>query len=596
MARLNLSLPLTLGGDSEMVVGGSLLDGDLETISEFSLEAGRTKDFDLDEGNYTVQVTLPSGTSITRSVSLDSGDSKNVMLRPPEDSPHEWLMWSTLTGNTPTRNHYPNRWDELGRLKEAKARQEAKTVRKTTVRRTREADADDTMSFLSLGNGLLDDLEDESEPPHEAETPLPSFLTPYDGVWHRFFIFDGQAWQSIDQPWFNLQLVTDGVSWKYSMFFDGNEQLAIQTGGLNIPWRFTLIPSGEAEILIQRGEEQSERERGIKLSVDSKDFRSQTLLGYLMRGDYVSLRMVGEGFIDQAEQMLYSKLRDPMGAAVGGYFLLVSENYERLHNWPNNFANWIDWLPDSAIIHGWQLMKQPDDRDRDFAIDRFLEAVRRGIPLYTVGLRYLYDALDYFSRSLDQNHAQYTMIRGALAKVAAWTQAADWSSAYTTLFGRLPEFPDLLSEQGVPFDWTGMQFLPEIDPEANIETAYLPFPPTPPVSQLMTRPSFVVRPTNDIWTVYQEQFGREIANDTFANKNDAVNEATALAKKYSPSRLVMFDSYETLFHFEIFDDKDRYQDPRFGRGNLTPPKLPERPTRQRREDDGDEANLSHSAV
>src|SRR5205823_5460912 len=58
----------------------------------------------------------------------------------------------------------------------------------------------------------------------------------------------------------------------------------------------------------------------------------------------------------QAEQMLRDKLMDPLGAAVGGYYLLRSESLTLMHDWPNNFANWIEWLPDGAIIHAWQLL------------------------------------------------------------------------------------------------------------------------------------------------------------------------------------------------------------------------------------------------
>jgi hypothetical protein len=104
-----------------------------------------------------------------------------------------------------------------------------------------------------------------------------------------------------------------------------------------------------------------------------------TCAGYLLGGrpDHVL------ALAESAEDMLMGKVSNPIGAALGGYALLRLNDLERLHDWPDNLAQWFDWLPDGAVIAAETAARRGDD---DRAQGLFSTALGRGVPLFTEGL------------------------------------------------------------------------------------------------------------------------------------------------------------------------------------------------------------------
>ena len=96
----------------------------------------------------------------------------------------------------------------------------------------------------------------------------------------------------------------------------------------------------------------------------------------------------------KAESLLFGKYEDPIGATIGGYFLLRARRLARLRSWAPNLAR-FGWLPDGAVIDGWQhLLAGKAGRSSDeFALAReqYLLAATRRVPVYTEGLRLLID-------------------------------------------------------------------------------------------------------------------------------------------------------------------------------------------------------------
>jgi hypothetical protein len=103
----------------------------------------------------------------------------------------------------------------------------------------------------------------------------------------------------------------------------------------------------------------------------------------------------------QAEDALLEKHSNPLGAAAGGYVLLGTEHSsepKEWHRWVSNLMNGFDWLPDGAIQHAWLKLRHrqsPDDLDE--AHYALLDAYRRGLPFYSVGLQWLIDGLTLFA-------------------------------------------------------------------------------------------------------------------------------------------------------------------------------------------------------
>ena len=114
-------------------------------------------------------------------------------------------------------------------------------------------------------------------------------------------------------------------------------------------------------------------------------------MNYLQRGDLHAAEAMLE-WADRAERMLASKRRDPYAATVGAYLLLQFRDFDRLHDWPRNLANWIDYLPDGCVIWATQLMHKSPDNKQEIR-EYLFKAVDRGLPVYTEGLRLLLDGL-----------------------------------------------------------------------------------------------------------------------------------------------------------------------------------------------------------
>jgi hypothetical protein len=108
-----------------------------------------------------------------------------------------------------------------------------------------------------------------------------------------------------------------------------------------------------------------------------------------------------ERLFDQAREMLFRKLSNPLAASGGGYVLLGTEHSsgpKEWHGWISNLMNWFDWLPDGAIQHGWLKLKhRKSGDDLAEARDALFTAYRRGLPFYSVGLQWLIDGLTLFA-------------------------------------------------------------------------------------------------------------------------------------------------------------------------------------------------------
>jgi hypothetical protein len=154
-----------------------------------------------------------------------------------------------------------------------------------------------------------------------------------------------------------------------------------------------------------------------------------------------------------AEELLYGKMRDSNAAAVGGYFLLRVGSTKRLRDWAGNLDNWFPWLPDGAIIHAWQLIREvKQDPSQESALLeqarlRLLDAMKRGFPLYTEGLRLLRDGLILSDQKVKGSDME---IRQALEKVGSYIAAADWSVGNTTFTGATPDEPSTKVQLGIP--------------------------------------------------------------------------------------------------------------------------------------------------
>jgi len=208
-----------------------------------------------------------------------------------------------------------------------------------------------------------------------------------------------------------------------------------------------LPPENSLNFMIKKAVGPQETIDDINVSVGIANKVAQALLSLMNSGDMLKGKSLFT--VKNAEQLLYNKISDPVGAAIGGYFLLKTRELDRMHNWPDNLADWFDWMPDGAVIHGWQLIQMGAKPDTIRIIrQRFLEAVKRGIPIYSEGLRLLYEGLTMLSNEFEQSDRD---IEKALSTIKKYMAAADLSKENTTFRGSSPDLPELNSsvEKGV---------------------------------------------------------------------------------------------------------------------------------------------------
>jgi hypothetical protein len=168
--------------------------------------------------------------------------------------------------------------------------------------------------------------------------------------------------------------------------------------------------------------------------VRTADDDVETLRGFIQNGELAVAKTAAPEVM--AERYLRSKVSAPRIAALGAYFLLRVGDLERLHDWPDNLTNWKDWLPDGPVIAAWQRLRS-EAPEYSEAYDLLIEAMRRGLPVYTEGVRLLKDGLELFANDDERDWD----VADQLAELDRYGKAMTWSKSETTYFGHAPDEP-----------------------------------------------------------------------------------------------------------------------------------------------------------
>jgi hypothetical protein len=212
----------------------------------------------------------------------------------------------------------------------------------------------------------------------------------------------------------------------------------MQVGGSSFKPQLVAIPYSLSKIIFTYASMNDAGWPSVNIRVESNS-TGQTLLNHMHRGNLYLAQIVSTPALQEAERLLQMKLQNPIEATIGAYFLLKTRNFDRMHTWAKNLANWFEDISDGSIIHAWQLLDQdPSDTDIDEARKRLLGAVDKPLPYFTQGLRLLYDGLTLFD---DDSNGKDADIRVALEKIRTYAQSANWSTFTTTYSGAHPREP-----------------------------------------------------------------------------------------------------------------------------------------------------------
>lgn len=253
-------------------------------------------------------------------------------------------------------------------------------------------------------------------------------------LWH----LQQNTWQRTAAPNFANRTINEfGENFEMNLP-DGLHLLEVQNYGS--PSIFVAVPPGNGiKCLVKTSEGPEKAVPELDISISTKDERAQALLSLMCSGDMNRAKTLQTA--QEAENLLYGKAQDPPAAAIGGYYLLKIGKLELLHDWANNLANWFAWMPDGSIIHAWQIIQGAGENNQALDIGmirkRFLDAVNRGIPIYTEGLRLLYEGLSMLSFDLTDDQ----QVQRALKRVKKYLTYADMSQETTTFTGIYPDQP-----------------------------------------------------------------------------------------------------------------------------------------------------------
>jgi hypothetical protein len=130
--------------------------------------------------------------------------------------------------------------------------------------------------------------------------------------------------------------------------------------------------------------------RLYSIRLESEQPIADTILNYMKRGDLGAASAMDE-WAALSGDLLFEKHRDPYSAAVGAYMLLRLGRFDLLRDWPHNLADRFEYLPDGSILWASQLIQAGREPEQ---IRKYLfDAVKRGLPAYTEGVRLLLDGL-----------------------------------------------------------------------------------------------------------------------------------------------------------------------------------------------------------
>ena len=416
MATLTININVYSLNSERPPVTAEILDSEFEVRQKLVVRGAEQTN--LGEGTYLVRAMLPSGESLSSQVTISPGQSSAAVSLNSHSSPHEYLAWQQYLGG------YRGQ--------------------------------DQTLKRAPTKSGDLA----EPQPPIDETVWLRMWrLGPRSGnVINSFYLYERQsAWQveSLDEwqahPYLDPAMPEVRVMW-LSPPDEMPRIRCLQIGGQNIPWRNICLPPSRdrLQVLMRPSGSGNELNGGLAVKVVTADTETEALSHYALSGDFNASDGLAESVMDKAEDLFREKLIYPYGAMIGAYHLLLSGKLDRLHNWANNFANWVDWLPDSAVIHAWQILYSGEEAEKSLARERLLQAAQRGLPVMRKGLRLLVDGLSIFADLAKQDEREDKEVSQALKYVRRYAGSVDWNQRLTTFYGQTPFEPALKPVLGEP--------------------------------------------------------------------------------------------------------------------------------------------------
>lgn len=390
--QLNLRVQKFLDGetlnDGAIVQVRSLNEaGNTGSMQRLSVPVGadesRHLSLSVDPGVYEVSAILPSGETLTRVLDVMEGDVAIDASLDAGRSPHEWLSWQQWSGNIdpPRFSPFVETLDEPSTLLEEISCDPGAAVSLFSVPSFSKKSREKIWNALSKRLSNLDTgatIDPMALLPASAkEAEITEKLDGSDVVVHLPFGSKTGSNRAYLIVTMHKKSVLCVMPWPWLQSLDRKEVLV------------EALITGVPDAL-----------DGSSWSVRTmvRDEMFAGLLGYFAAGE----QGIARELIGPAKELLYYKMNNPLAAVAGAYILIGqwiddSAKGGMEHDWMEwvrKLNEYHPWLPDGAVLEGWLALRLRG-REPQFEQARaaLLEAERRGIPVYTAGVRRLTDGL-----------------------------------------------------------------------------------------------------------------------------------------------------------------------------------------------------------
>ncbi len=261
----------------------------------------------------------------------------------------------------------------------------------------------------------------------------------FGDFWARSWTFEGSGWL-LDEQIQRAEIRQDESLMQLELGRGRGRLLALQLGGRDIASRFVILPEA-ARILITPVTlpgQSSARPHDIELHVSLESSVADHLARFLTMGGASQLRAIDVSLLSgEGMALLEGKLRDPLGAAVGGYFLLQHSQPPPL-DWLQRLSRLSPWLADSAILYASALLRYRGRAELSQAGEYLHAAAQRGYPVLQRGIEMFLDA----RRVLVSSKVPLSAEVEAYALLCAAARAhGTRQTAFTTFYGTAPNAP-----------------------------------------------------------------------------------------------------------------------------------------------------------
>ncbi|MGA1867758.1 MAG: hypothetical protein ACMUJM_04340 [bacterium] len=378
--------------------------------------------YNLKPGNYFLQALSPSGATIIEDFEIVTGKPVKVEIDLPSQSSREWLSWHALAGNMrkdikksknemniPDFDLFPYRnvaQDSPQEFSVGVISMESNS----NVHSYLHENSIENLANLCTNGYTFEEIIKKLGNMRYIDTPS------QEDSDYILFCFSSKKGSEVSTAGFPMISLEENYT-EQRIYFVLSSLRGITLIPVPSPWQ---TRHGEAELQLAIEKKYLGTHCGYSFSIGDPIIMG--VMGYMSIGaGYQASQLL---INKKAMEMLYEKIMNPYAASAGGYLLMLSDEQKSYseksaswRNWIKNLDQWFDWLPDGAILHS-ALYFNLGDGEYEEARDALYRAYKRGLPFYTVGLKFMLEGMRYFANRGEGEAEKYLHNLKVLARRA----------------------------------------------------------------------------------------------------------------------------------------------------------------------------------